>query len=103
MFEVDPKTSRILSPKDTLLSLKVNIKFGEINGFFHCNLPYSMIEPIKATLEEDVKKDENETDHSGLSCMRNLFEPFLRQLDQLLFVVGNFSRSLFYTKYKHIH
>lgn len=60
--EVNPQFANIVSPSEVVVVNTFHIEIEGGGGDFHITMPYSMLEPIRETLDAGVQSDRDDTD-----------------------------------------
>jgi flagellar motor switch protein FliM len=68
--EVNPQFANIVSPTEVVVVSTFHIELDGGGGDLHITFPYSMIEPIKETLDSGVQSDREEVDDRWMLALR---------------------------------
>lgn len=60
--EVNPQFANIVSPSEVVVINTFHVEIEGGGGDFHITMPYSMLEPIRETLDAGVQSDRDDTD-----------------------------------------
>lgn len=69
--EVNPAMANIVSPTEVVVISSFHIELDGGGGDFHISLPYSMLEPIRDTLDAGVQTDKEDTDFRWSKALRD--------------------------------
>jgi flagellar motor switch protein FliM len=69
--EVNPAMANIVSPTEVVVISSFHIELDGGGGDFHISLPYSMLEPIRDTLDAGVQTDQEDTDFRWSKALRD--------------------------------
>lgn len=69
--EVNPAMANIVSPTEVVVISSFHIELDGGGGDFHVSLPYSMLEPIRDTLDAGVQTDKEDTDFRWSRALRD--------------------------------
>jgi len=82
--EVNPHLANIVSPSEVIVISSFHIELDGGGGDMHFIMPYSMIEPIRSTLDAGIQSDRGDIDDRWIHSMR----------DQLMFAEVNLNSIL---------
>ena len=68
--EVNPSMANIVSPSEVVVVSTFHVELDGGGGDMHITLPYSMIEPIRETLDAGMQSDVDEVDDRWVSSLR---------------------------------
>lgn len=68
--EVNPSMANIVSPSEVVVVSTFHIELDGGGGDMHITLPYSMIEPIRETLDAGLQTDVDDVDDRWIKSMR---------------------------------
>ncbi len=68
--EVNPAMANIVSPSEVVVISTFNIELDGGGGDLHITVPYSMIEPIRETLDAGMQSDIDDVDDRWLQSLR---------------------------------
>ncbi len=68
--EVNPSMANIVSPSEVVVVSTFHIELDGGGGDMHITLPYSMIEPIRETLDSDLQTDVDDIDDRWIKSLR---------------------------------
>lgn len=68
--EVNPAMANIVSPSEVVVVSTFNIELDGGGGDLHITVPYSMIEPIRETLDAGMQSDVDDVDDRWLQSLR---------------------------------
>jgi len=68
--EINPQFANIVSPTEVVVVSKFNMEIEGGGGEFHIVMPYSMIEPIKDSLDAGMQSDQVNTDHRWTNALK---------------------------------
>jgi len=68
--EMNPGLAKIVSPNELVIVTSFNIELDTGAGEFHVALPYSMIEPIRETLDAGVQSDLDKGDERWVEAIK---------------------------------
>ncbi len=68
--EVNPHFANIVSPTEVVVVSTFHIELEGGSGDLHLTLPYSMLEPIRETLDAGVQSDRSERDERWIVALR---------------------------------
>ena len=69
--EVNPAMANIVSPSEVVVISSFHIELDGGGGDIHVSLPYSMLEPIRDTLDAGVQTDKEDTDFRWSKALRD--------------------------------
>ena len=67
--EINPQFANIVSPTETVVVSRFHIELDGGGGEIHLTLPYSMVEPIRTTLDAGVQSDRVERDDRWINSL----------------------------------
>ncbi|MCP3908120.1 MAG: flagellar motor switch protein FliM [Oceanicoccus sp.] len=68
--EVNPSMANIVSPSEVVIVSTFHVELDGGGGDMHITLPYSMIEPIRETLDAGLQTDVDDVDERWLTSLR---------------------------------
>ncbi len=68
--EVNPSMANIVSPSEVVVVSTFHVELDGGGGDMHITLPYSMIEPIRETLDAGLQTDVDEVDERWVNSLR---------------------------------
>jgi flagellar motor switch protein FliM len=67
--EINPQFANIVSPTETVVVSRFHVELDGGGGEIHLTLPYSMVEPIRTTLDAGVQSDRVERDDRWINSL----------------------------------
>lgn len=67
--EVNPQFANIVSPSEVVVINTFHVEIEGGGGDFHITMPYSMLEPIRETLDAGVQSDRDDTDGRWVTAL----------------------------------
>jgi flagellar motor switch protein FliM len=68
--EMNPQFANVVSPSEVVVVSSFQVELEGGGGELHVMLPYSMIEPIRETLDAGVQSDTNDKDERWINSLR---------------------------------
>lgn len=68
--EINPQFANIVSPTEVVVVSKFTMEVEGGGGEFHIVMPYSMIEPIRDSLDAGMQSDQIDTDHRWTNTLK---------------------------------
>ena len=69
--EMNPQFANIVSPTEVVVTSKFHIEMEGGGGELHITMPYSMLEPIRETLDAGVQSDRTDSDERWVNALRD--------------------------------
>ena len=72
--EVNPHFANIVSPSEVVVISSIHVELDNGGGDLHLTLPYSMIEPIRESLDAGLQSDSSDYDERWVTSLREEIE-----------------------------
>ncbi len=69
-MEVNPQFANVVSPTEVVVTTTFNVELEGGGGEMHLTLPYTMIEPIRESLDSGLKSERSEIDQRWIRSLR---------------------------------
>lgn len=79
--EINPQFANIVSPTEVVVVSKFNMELEGGGGEFHIVMPYSMIEPIKDSLDAGMQSEQVDTDHRWTNTLKEEMKEAVIEID----------------------
>ena len=68
--EDNPAMANVISPSEVVVLSTFSITIDGVTGKIQVAIPYSMLEPVRETLDAGVQSDKDDTDEHWVECMQ---------------------------------
>ena len=79
--EINPQFANIVSPTEVVVVSKFKMELEGGGGEFHVVMPYSMIEPIRESLDAGMQSDQVNTDHRWTRALKEEMKQAVVRID----------------------